>query len=350
MGSDIVPRIAAGMIPLGVGHMAIGIGRRQFISALGSAAVARPLEARAQQQAMPVIGFLSSNSPEPFTKQVAAFRRGLNEIGFTEGQNVAIEYRWAEGQYDQLPALASDLVRRQVAAIAAGGPPAARAAKAATTTIPIVFLVGGDPVKSGLVASLSRPGGNVTGVALLINELAPKQLEVLRELIPKATSIGALVNPDNPATETDMKELQGAARAMGLELFILDAKAESDIDAAFATLVQKQAGGLVVVSDPYMFDRRAYIAALATRHALPTIYPLRDFAAAGGLMSYGSSLTDAYRLQGVFVGQILKGATPADLPAQESTKVELVINLKTAKALGLTVPLTLLGRADEVIE
>jgi putative ABC transport system substrate-binding protein len=326
--------------------------RRDFISSvlLGGAAAAWPLAARAQQPTMPVVGFLHSGSPEQFTQIVAAFRRGLNQAGYVEGRNAMIEYRWAEGFYDRLPALASDLVRRQVAVIAAGSPPAARAAKAATTTIPIVFVTGADPVKSGLVDSLGRPGGNLTGVGLLINVLAPKQLEVLRELIPKAISIGALVNPDNPNTETDTKDLQAAARALGLELFVLNARTENDIDAAFTTLAQKQASGLVVISDVYFVDRRAQIVALAARHAVPTMYHLREFATAGGLMSYGTSLTDAYRQQGVFAAQILKGATPADLPVQQSTKVELVINLRTAKTLGLEVPMSLLMRVDDVIE
>jgi putative ABC transport system substrate-binding protein len=323
--------------------------RREFITLVGGAAVAWPLAARAQA-AMPVIGFLHSGSPEQFTEIVAAFRRGLNQAGYVEGRNAMIEYRWAEGFYDRLPALASDLVRQQVAVIAAGSPPAARAAKAATTTIPIVFVTGADPVKSGLVDSLGRPGGNLTGVGLLINVLAPKQLEVLRELIPKATSIGALVNPDNPNTETDTKELQAAAHTLGLELFVLNAKTESDIDVAFTTLVQKQIGGLVVISDVYLLDRRAQIVALAARHAVPTMYHLREFTTAGGLMSYGSSLTDAYRQQGLFAAQILKGAMPADLPVHQSTKVELVINLRTVKTLGLEVPMSLLMRVDEVIE
>jgi putative ABC transport system substrate-binding protein len=330
--------------------MAIDIGRRQFVSAIGGAAVAWPFAARAQQSALPVIGFLHSASPAPFANVVGAFRQGLGETGYVEGKNVAIEYRWAENQIDRLPALAADLVRQQVAVVAAGGPAAARAAKIATTTIPIVFMVGADPVESGLVASLNRPVGNLTGVGILINVLAPKQLEVLHELVPKATAVGMLVNPDSPNAEADTREVQAAARSLGHQVIVLNARTETDIDVAFATLVQRQAGGVVLISDPLIFDRRVQIIVLAARHALPTIYPPRDFAVAGGLVSYGTNLADAYRQVGVYTGRILKGEKPADLPVQLSTKVELIINLKTANALGLTVPLTLLGRADEVIE
>ena len=324
--------------------------RRDFIAGIAGLSAAWPLAARAQRPGMPVIGFLHSGSLQQFEHIVPAFRRGLNQAGYVEDRNVLIEYRWAEGFYDRLLALASDLVRRQVAVIAAGSPPAARAAKTATTTIPIVFVTGADPVKSGLVDSLGRPGGNLTGVGLLINVLAPKQLEVLRELIPKATRIATLVNPDNPNTDSDVKELQAAARTLGLELFVLNARTESDIDTAFKTLVQNQANGLVVVSDVYFVDRRTQIVALAARHAVPTMYHLREFITAGGLISYGTSLPDAYRQQGVFVAQILKGAAPADLPVQQSTKVELVINLSIAKTLGLEVPMSLLMRVDDVIE
>jgi putative ABC transport system substrate-binding protein len=260
------------------------------------------------------------------------------------------EYRWADNQNDRLPELASDLFRHRAVVIAAGGPAAAQVAKAATSTIPIVFVVGADPVRLGLVDSLKQPSGNITGVSFLINVLAPKQLEVLHEIVPKAKSIGVLVNPDNPYTGTDTNEVQRAADLLGLEVVLLNARTETDLDAAFAELTSKRVGGLVVVSDALMFDRRSQIAALASRHAMPTIYPLRDFVAAGGLISYGSSITDAFRLQGVFVGQILKGAKPTELPVQQSTKVELVINLKAAEILGLTVPLSLIGRADEVIE
>src|SRR6266545_3236130 len=327
--------------------------RREFITLLGGAttvSLAGPVAARAQQQAMPVVGFLHSASPEPFAHLVAAFRRGLSQTGYVEGRNVVIEYRWAENQNDRLPGLVADLVRRSVSVIAAGGPAAAQAAKVETATIPVAFVVGADPVRLGLVSSLNRPGGNLTGVSFLINDLAPKQLELLRELVPTARSIGVLVNPDNPATEADTNKLQEAARGLGLELFVLRVRTESDIASAFATLVQKQAGGLVVVSDPFMFDRRAQIAALAAHHAVPTIYPLRDFAAAGGLVSYGSSIIETFRQQGVFVGQILKGATPADLPVQQSTKVDLVLNLQAARTLGLEVPMSILIRVDDVLE
>jgi putative ABC transport system substrate-binding protein len=298
---------------------------------------------------MPLIGFLSGQSPATSTYLVDAFRKGLRETGFVEGQNVAIEYRWAEGQYDRLPAMAADLVRRQVAVIAANGP-AARVAKVATTTIPIAFLVAANPVEVGLVASLNRPGGNLTGVTTLTAELAPKQLELLRELVPTATTIAVLLNPTNPVTEARSREVQAAARILGLQLHVLYASTEPDFDTAFATLVQLGAGGLVIGPDAFFVSRSEQLAALTVRHAVPTIYQLREFAAAGGLMSYGGSITDAYRLMGVYTGRILKGEKAADLPVQQATKVELTLNLKTAKALGLTVPLALLGRADEVIE
>jgi len=324
--------------------------RRDLLAMLGSATVAWPLAAHAEQSAMPVIGFLHSASPEPFANVLAAFRQGLAEAGYFEGKNVAIEYRWAENKIDRLPTLADDLVRQQVAVIAAGGPAAAQAAKAATTTIPIVFLVGADPVQSGLVASLNRPANNLTGVGFLVNTLAPKQLEVLHELVPKAMTVGMLVNPDGPNAEADTREVQEAARFLGHQLLVLNARTEADIDLAFAKLVQRESGGLIVIGDPLNFDRRIKIIALAARNAIPTIYPLREFATAGGLMSYGPDLTVAYRIVGVYTGRVLKGDKPADLPVQMSTKVELFINLKTASMLGLTFPLTLLGRADEVIE
>jgi len=323
--------------------------RRNFIAFLGGAAAAWPFAARAQQ-AMPVIGFLHSASPEPYADVVAAFRRGLAQTGYLEGRNVAIEYRWAENRNERLPELAADLIRRRVSVIAAGGPAAAQAAKAATSAIPIAFVVGADPVRLGLVTSLNRPGANLTGVSFLINDLAPKQLEILRELVPKAKSIGVLVNPGNPATASDAKELQAAARTLGLALIVAEVGGEHDLAPAFRQLASQRVDGLVVVSDPLMFDRRAKIAALVAEHALPTIYPVRDFPAAGGLVSYGSSLTEAFRQQGIFTGQILKGATPAELPVQQSTKVDLVLNLKTAKALGLEVPMSILMRVDDVIE
>jgi putative ABC transport system substrate-binding protein len=326
--------------------------RRDLIIALGGA-VAWPLAARAQQKAMPVVGFLSTGnaSPGPVAPLVAAFRQGLRETGYIEGQNVAIEYRWAEGHYDRLPALAADLVGRKVDVIVStGGTPTALAAKNATSTIPIVFRAGADPVGDGLVASLARPGGNLTGVSMLIDELTPKRLELLSELVPQAKVIALLVNPKNPATENVMRDVQEAARVKGLQLPILKANSESEIDAAFATLVQLQAGALVVAADPFLSSRREQLVALATRYAVPAIYAWREFAEAGGLISYGSSLTTAFRQLGNYAGKILKGAKPADLPVQQSTRFELVINLKTAKARGLTIPQSLLLRADELIQ
>jgi putative tryptophan/tyrosine transport system substrate-binding protein len=329
--------------------MAIHMRRREFIVTLAGAA-AWPLAASAQQPAMPVIGFLGTRALGDDLYLLSAFRRGLKEADYVEGQNVAIEYRFAENQYDRLPALAADLVRRQVAVIAANGR-AAQAAKEATATIPIAFVAGFDPVEVGLVASLNRPGGNITGVSILDVELGPKRLELLHELVPAATSIVLLVNPTDPArAETTSRELQAAAQSLGLQLHILHASTDHDFDTVFARLVQLGAGGLVIGGEPFFNSRSQQLGALTMRHAVPTIYQLRAFAAAGGLMSYGASLTDAYRLVGVYTGQILKGVKPADLPIQQATKVELIINLKTAKALGLTVPLPLLGRADEVIE
>jgi putative ABC transport system substrate-binding protein len=323
--------------------------RRAFIVALGGAA-AWPLPLSAQRTAVPVIGFVNGGSANPYAPMVAAFRQGLSETGYVEGRNVAIEFRWAEGQFDKLPALAADLVRRQVSAIAATTVPGVAAVKAATTTIPIVFVAGGDPVQLGLVASLNRPGGNLTGVTTLNAELGPKRLELLRELVPTATSIAALINPTGPIAETLSTDLRNAAGALGLQLHVLHASSERDFDTIFATAAQLRAGALLIVTDPLFINRSEQLAALALRHAVPTIYFTREFAAAGGLMSYGGSLTDAYRLGGVYAGRILKGEKPADLPVEQSTKVELILNLKTAKALGLTVPLSLLGRADEVIE
>ena len=323
--------------------------RRQFITLLGGAAATWPLAARAQQRALPVIGYLSARSSEADAPILAVFRAGLNEAGFVEGQNVAIEYRSAD-QYDRLPALAVDLVRRQVSVIATGGIPAALAAKAATTTIPIVFAVAVNPVEFGLVASLNRPGGNLTGVASLGVEVGPKRLELMRELVPAASIIAVLVNPTNTNADTVSRDLRSAARILGVQVHVLQASTEHEIEVAFASTVQLRTGGLVIGNDPFLTGRIEQLAALALRHAVPTIYQFREFVAAGGLMSYGDSITDRVRLFGVYTGRILKGEKPADLPVQRATKVELIINLKTAKALGITVPQLLLGRADETIE
>jgi putative tryptophan/tyrosine transport system substrate-binding protein len=325
--------------------------RREFITLLGGVAATWPLAARAQQPAMPVIGFLNGASPEGYARPLSAFREGLSASGYVEGRNVAIEYRWAEGQYDRLPELAADLVRRQVTVIAATTNPAGPAAKAATTTIPIVFTMGSDPVQLGVVASLNRPSGNITGVTVLAVELGPKRLELLHELVPTATTIALLVNPTNLAVaETESRDLQAAASTLGLQLYVVRASTERDLDAVFASLAELHTGGLVIGADPFFISRIELLATLAVRYAMPTIYQYRDFAAAGGLMSYGGSLTDAYRQAGVYIARILKGEKPADLPVVQSTKVELILNLKTARALGLTVPLALIGRADEVIE
>jgi putative ABC transport system substrate-binding protein len=325
--------------------------RREFIARLGGAVVPWPLAARAQQPVIPVIGFLNAASADLFADRVRAFRQGLSETGYVEGQNVAIEYRWADGQNDRLPALAADLVRHRVAVIAAGTTPGAQAAKTATTIIPIVFQAGVDPVEAGLVASLSRPGGNVTGVTTLSIEVGPKRLELLHELVPKATVIALLVNPTNRTlAETMSRDLQAAAHTLGLQLHVLHATTDRDFDTAFASLLQLRAGALVIGIDSFFTSHSRQLAALTVRHAVPAIFQFREFAAAGGLLSYGGSFTDSYRQAGVYTGRVLKGEKPAELPVVQATKVELILNLKTARALGITVPLTLLGRADEVIE
>jgi putative ABC transport system substrate-binding protein len=325
------------------------VRRREFITLLGGAAT-WPLAARAQQPAMPVIGFFHPASPDAVAHRVRAFRRGLKDTGYVEGENVAIEYRWAEGQYDRLQALAADLVRRQVAVIVAAGG-SGFAARAATTTIPIVFVSGEDPVGLGLVASLARPGGNLTGINFLAGELQAKRLELLRELVPGVVRVAVLVNPTNPTNaEGTVRDVEAAARALGLQIQVLNVSTSGEIDAAFATLVRERPDALFVGSDAFFNNRRVQLVHLASRHAVPATYAGRDFAVAGGLISYGADITDAYREVGVYAGRILKGAKPADLPVVQSSKFELVINHQTARMLGLTVPATLLARADEVIE
>jgi putative tryptophan/tyrosine transport system substrate-binding protein len=331
--------------------MTVTIGRRELLAALGGAAAAWPLAARAQQTAMPVVGFLNGASPDGYALNVAAFRHGLKEAGYVDGQNATIEYRWAENHYDRLPALAAGLVQQKVTVIAATTTPAALAAKAATSTVPIVFTTGGDPIKLGLVASLSRPGGNVTGSTQLSVEVGPKRLELARELFPGATTFALLVNPANPLAVTVSKDLEAVADTLGVRLHVLHASTEADFEAAFATAAQLRAAALVISTpDPLFGSHAAQLGALALRHRVPAIYFQREFAAAGGLMSYGGSITETYRLAGLYAGRILKGEKPADLPVVQSAKVELILNLKTARALGIRVPLPLSGRADEVIE
>ena len=322
--------------------------RRDFIALVGSGVAGWPIAARAQQQ-WPVIGFLNGSSAWESAHIVAAFRQGLSEIGYVDGRNVVIDYRWAEGRYDRLPVLAADLVRRQVAVIASNTP-ATIAAKAATTTIPIVFSSGGDPIKLGFVASLNRPGGNVTGVSFFSAKLEAKRLGILRELVPTAAMIAVLLNPKFPDIEAQSQEVQEAARSLALQIQILRASTERDLDTTFATLAELRAEGLLVGADPFLYSRRDYIVELASRHAIPAIYEQREFAAAGGLMSYGTNITDAYRQVGIYTGRVLKGEQPADLPVVQSTRFEFIINLKTAKTLNLEVPPGLSARADEVIE
>jgi putative tryptophan/tyrosine transport system substrate-binding protein len=325
--------------------------RREFIALIGGAMVASPLPVRAQQQSMPVIGYLSARSPADSAYLVAAFRRGLGEHGFVEGRNVSIEYQWALGQYDRLPAMAAEFVRREVTVLAAtGGEPAALAAKAATSTIPTVFAIGDDPVKQGLVASYNRPGGNVTGVTAFGNTLESKRFGLLRELVPRAVTIGVLLNPKFPRAESQLSGVQETARANSVQIHVLHASTDREIDAAFEIVAQQRIAALALIGDPFFDTRRDKLVALAANHAVPTMYHFREYAAAGGLVSYGVDISDVYRLVGVYTAQVLKGAKPADLPVMQATKFELVVNLKTAKTLDLTVPQSLLAQADEVIE
>jgi len=324
--------------------------RRDIIASLSALPAIWPLVSRAQQKAVPVIGFLGTGSPGPFASRLAAFHQGLGETGYVKGQNLAIESRWAEGDYDRLAGLAADLIGRKVDAIVTLGPAAGRAAKNATSTIPIVFISGSDPVAMGLVTSLARPGGNITGVSWLAVELMPKLFELLFELVPQTGAVALLVNPSNPGTERQMEDVQEAARTKGVRLQIVKASTESQIDAAFTLLVEQHVGAVVVGSDPFFGTRHEQLVTLAARHSIPAIYDNREYAMNGGLIGYGTNLSTLYRLLGIYAGRVLKGEKPADLPVQQPTKFELVINLNTAKALGLTVPQSLLQRADEIIE
>jgi putative tryptophan/tyrosine transport system substrate-binding protein len=325
--------------------------RREFIKAIAGSAVAWPLAAKAQQPTMPVVGFINAAAAQDYKRQLAAFLKGLGETGYIEGHNVTIEYRWAEGNNDRLPALTADLIGRQVAVIAATSTPAALAAKAATASVPIVFEIGSDPIQLGLVTSLSRPGGNVTGVTSLAVEVAQKRLELLHQLFPTASVMALLVNPAEPTiAKATASEVLVAARTFGLEVHVLNASSESDFDEVFSKLVQLKASALIISGGPFFVSHREQLAALTLRHAVPAVFPYREFAAAGGLLTYGSDIADSYRLAGIYTGRILKGDKPAELPVQQAAKVELSINLKTAKTLGITVPNTLIGRADEVFE
>jgi len=329
----------------------LGVRRRKFITLLGGAAVAWPLAAHAQQPAIPAVGILASVSPGPYARFMEAIKQGLREAGYVEGRNVAIEYRWADGQYDRLPRLATELVDRGAAVIIlVGGGPTTAAAKAATATIPIVFNTGEDPVKTGAVAALNRPDGNATGVGLLTVAMEAKRLQLLHELVQTAAVVAIIVNPNNPQANEQLQELRAAARTLGVQVEAFKAGTPNEIDAAFANVVQRRAGALHMAGDAFFNTRKEQFIVLSARHALPTVFSLREFPAAGGLMSYGPSLADAYRQQGIYAGRILKGEKPAEMPVQQAVKVELVINLQTAKTLGLSIPLPLLGRADEVIE
>ena len=330
--------------------MSAVIKRREFITLLAGAAAAWPLAARAQQPAVPVVGILASVSPAPYAGFIAAIKEGLQQTGYIEGRNVTIEYRWAEGHYDRLPQQAIEVDRGVAVIILVGGGPTIAVAKAATATIPIVFVMGDDPVKSGAVTALNRPGGNATGVNLLTVAMEAKRLQLLHELVPNVAVVAIIVNPNNPQAAEQLQDLRAAARTLGVEVEVFKAGSPSDIDTAFASLVGRRAGALLVAADAFFNTRREQFVVLTARHALPAIFHFREFAAAGGLMSYGPSLTDAYRQEGIYAGRILKGEKPAEMPVQQAVKIELVINLQTARALGLTIPLPLLGRADEVIE